>query len=276
MEYIIYCDESVAKGKYFSDFYGGALVRSTDLVEIIQALNAKKKELHLFNEIKWVKVTENYLDKYKQVMDLFFRFIAQDKVKIRIMFRQNAQVPIHIGEQQKDHKFHMLYYQFVKHAFGLRYHQAKPDNRTYVRLYFDKLPDTELKNEEFKSFIYGLQSLDIFRQAKIKIRREDIVEIDSRDHVILQCMDIVLGAVAFRLNDGHKEKPEGATRRGKKTIAKEKLYKHIQHHIQQIKPNFNIGISTGKPNWTELWSDSYRHWLFTPKEFSEDKSKYKK
>lgn len=276
MEYIIYCDESVAKGKYFSDFYGGALVRSTDLAEIIQALNTKKKELHLFNEIKWVKVTENYLDKYKQVMDLFFKFIAQDKVKIRIMFRQNAQVPIHIGEQQKDHKFHMLYYQFVKHAFGLRYHQAKPDNRTYVRLYFDKLPDTELKNEEFKSFIYGLQSLDIFRQAKIKIRREDIVEIDSRDHVILQCMDIVLGAVAFRLNDGHKEKPEGATRRGKKTIAKEKLYKHIQHHIQQIKPNFNIGISTGKPNWTELWSDSYRHWLFTPKEFSEDKSKYKK
>lgn len=276
MEYIIYCDESVAKGKYFSDFYGGALVRSTDLEEVIKALNAKKEELHLFNEIKWVKVTENYLDKYIQMMDLFFGFICQDKVKIRIMFRQNAQVPINIGEQQRDHKFHMLYYQFVKHAFGLRYHQLNPAERTYIRLYFDKLPDTELKNEEFKSFIYGLQSLEAFRQARIKIRREDIVEIDSRDHVIQQCMDIVLGAVAFRLNDGHKEKPEGATRRGKKTIAKEKLYKHIQHHIQQIKPNFNIGISTGKPNWTELWSDSYRHWLFTPKEFSEDKSKYKK
>ncbi len=30
MQYIIYCDESVKRGDYFSNFYGGALVRSND------------------------------------------------------------------------------------------------------------------------------------------------------------------------------------------------------------------------------------------------------
>jgi len=42
MEYIIYCDESVSSGKYFSDFYGGALVRSNDYMKIISLLNDKK------------------------------------------------------------------------------------------------------------------------------------------------------------------------------------------------------------------------------------------
>ena len=43
MEYIIYSDESISDGKYFSDFYGGALVRSHDLKPIVNALNAKKE-----------------------------------------------------------------------------------------------------------------------------------------------------------------------------------------------------------------------------------------
>ena len=39
----------------------------------------------------------------------------------------------------------------------------------------------------------------------------------------MQCLDIVLGAMAFRLNDMHKEKRPDTNRRGKRTIAKEKL-----------------------------------------------------
>ena len=31
MEYQIFCDESVKRGKYFSNFYGGVLVNSRDL-----------------------------------------------------------------------------------------------------------------------------------------------------------------------------------------------------------------------------------------------------
>ena len=111
-----------------------------------------------------------------------------------------------------------------------------------------------------------MQSQDIFSENNIFIRKEDIVEIVSHNHVVLQCMDIIMGAMQFRLNDKHLEKPSGQRRRGKKTIAKEKLYKHINKLIREIYPNFNIGISTGG-NLYERWEHPYRHWNFTPSEF---------
>lgn len=275
MEYIIYCDESISKGQYFSDFYGGALVRSSDFNQVKNLLDAKKQELDLLNEIKWTRVSAQYLDKYKQMMTLFFDLIREDKIKIRIMFRQNALVPVNLNKEQVDNGFHLLYYQFVKHAFGLRYHCENPTEDTYLRLYFDLLPATNVQNEAFKSHIYGLQGLKSFQQARIKIRLDDIVEIDSKKHSIQQCMDIVLGAMAFRQNNLHKEKPEGARCRGKRTIAKEKLYKHILQLIRTLEhPNFNIGISTGGGT-QERWSERYRHWCFKPREFREDAAQYK-
>lgn len=276
MEYIIYCDESISNGKYYSDFYGGVLIRSSDLDYVKASIDKRKQELNLLGEIKWTKVTENYLQKYKQVMDLFFDFVKQDKVKVRIMFRQNAQIPINLTKEQIENGYHLLYYQFVKHAFGLRYHAVNPADDTYIRLYFDKLPDTHLQNEAFKAHIYGLQGLASFQKARLKIRLDDIVEINSKDHSIQQCMDIVLGAMAFRLNNMHKEKPVDSRVRGKKTIAKDKLYKHILALIRSTGfPHFNIGISTGIADWTDRWNHSYRHWKFIPSEFKEDKSKYK-
>jgi hypothetical protein len=78
-------------------------------------------------------------------------------------------------------------------------------------------------------------------------------------------LDVVLGSMTFRLNDKHKEKIEGKNTRGKRTVAKEKLYKHINAHIRKIYPNFNIGATTGtQSDLTNYWKHPYRHWKFTP------------
>ena len=37
MEYLIFCDESLLKGQFFSHFYGGALVRSKDYEDVRKA-----------------------------------------------------------------------------------------------------------------------------------------------------------------------------------------------------------------------------------------------
>ena len=42
-QYLIYADESHRKGKYFSNFYGGALVSYNELKKINEKLNNKKK-----------------------------------------------------------------------------------------------------------------------------------------------------------------------------------------------------------------------------------------
>jgi hypothetical protein len=92
--------------------------------------------------------------------------------------------------------------------------------------------------------------------------------VTSREHILLQCLDIVLGVMHFRLNDKHLEKSEGKHRRAKRTVAKERLYKSILEEIKLIKPDFkhfNIGISTSAslPN---RWKEPYLHWNFVPKD----------
>jgi hypothetical protein len=74
-EYTIYCDESESKGRLFSNFYGGALVHSSDIDAVKAAIAKKKKELTLFGEIKWSKITVNYHSKYIVLMDFFFDLI---------------------------------------------------------------------------------------------------------------------------------------------------------------------------------------------------------
>lgn len=275
-EYIIYADESVVKGKYYSNFYGGLLVRSSDLEEVVSVLDKEKQDQNLYKELKWQKVTGNYLEKYKSVMNTFFGLVEQDKVKIRIMFTQNRFEPTNLEDYHYEHEYFLLYYQFIKHAFGLKFSNPDQDH-IKLRIYFDRLPDTKEKSALFKSHITSLEKWPEFRRQRILIPEDQIAEVKSHNHVLLQCVDIVLGAIQFRLNDLHKVKPKGKWRRGKRTIAKEKLYKMINRRIRKIYPNFNIGITTGTDGDQEnYWEHSYKHWLFRPRSYREDDSKTKK
>ncbi|WP_175990487.1 DUF3800 domain-containing protein [Bacillus sp. Marseille-Q1617] len=265
MQYIIYCDESVKNGTYYGNFYGGALVRSIHFEEVKQSLEDKMKELNLLSEVKWQKVTSSYLEKYMELINHFFDFIKADKVKIRVMFTHNAYAAKKLTKEQRENEYFLLYYQFIKHAFGFRY-SNNSHSRISLYSYFDQLPDTKEKNQNFKDFIYSLQFQDFFEEANLFIHsKDDIAEAKSHDHVILQCLDVVLGAMEFRLNEKHKEIPKGKKRRGKRTVAKEKLYKLINSRIREIYPNFNIGESTGiKGSPDNRWNHPYRHWKFVP------------
>jgi uncharacterized protein DUF3800 len=277
-EYIIYCDESDTRGAYFSNFYGGVLVSSVDLLHAENILLNKKSELNLHKEVKWEKVTSNYCDKYVQLMDSFLKLVKENKLKVRVMFTQNIFIANNLTDYHREHEYFILYHQFVKHAFGL--HFSNPHNEDFlkVRVYFDRLPiNTKEKVEIFKSYIHGISNSPILRNAKVLIDKNQIAEIDSREHVILQCLDVVLGAMQFRLNNKHLEKVKETGRRGKRTLAKEKLYKYINQRICEIYPNFNIGKTTGKGgDLSNLWHHPYRHWLFAPKDSQLDLSKGKK
>lgn len=191
------------------------------------------------------------------------------------MFKHNAKVAKNLSQNHTDNEFFILYYQFIKHSFGLQHHTIKSRNPLHLRLHFDYLPDTISKVQQFKEYIKGLERLKSFQLADIKIRRDDIAEVDSKHHLPMQFLDVVLGAMQFRLNNKHKEKLNGSRRRGKKTIAKEKLYKHINKKIREIRPGFNIGTSTGCEEINERWEHPYRHWCFIPREFDIDESYHK-
>lgn len=271
MEYIIYSDESDREGKYFGNFYGAALVRSKDVDRIEKTLRDLKSSLGLDGEMKWTKVPSNeaYFEKYKKVIDSFFHFIKQDLVKIRIMFTQNKNEPQNLTKEQIANEFLLLYYQFLKHAFGLKYCDEKqPGEKIRLRFYFDDLPISDIDSRRFKDYIYNLAMLESAYGDGFEIRYEDMAEVNSKNHCIMQCLDIVLGSITFRLNDKHKEKLPGQRIRSKGTVAKEKMYKIIYNHIREIHSNFNPGISTGARGVeNHHWKHSYSHWLFIPKDY---------
>lgn len=265
-EIIIYCDESDISGPHFGNFYGGLLVQSQHLAEVQQRIADRCAALHLNDEVKWQKISAHYADKYIALMDELFDLAEEGKVKLRVMFTQNYFSPVRLSPEQRENGFFLLYYQFVKHAFGLA-HAGVEDERTRLRLYFDKLPDTHEKCAAFKGFLSGLNQSPGFRRGGISLPAQAIAEIDSKQHVLLQCADVVLGAMQFRLNDKHKAKPPGSRARGMRTRAKERVYKHILRRIRAIYPNFNIGISTSqRGNPANRWDDAYRHWLFVSKD----------
>ena len=71
-QYIIYADESHQKGSFFSNFYGGALLEYKNLENISKKITKYKERLGLYAEVKWTKVTAQYLEKYINLINYFF------------------------------------------------------------------------------------------------------------------------------------------------------------------------------------------------------------
>jgi len=223
-EIIIWCDESVKKGKFYSNFYGGVLIESTYQKEVLQKLQDAIVKTSLTDEVKWQKVNVFHLEPYMELINVFFELLSKGKIKVRIMFKQNATMATNLLEHHLDNEYFLLYYQFFKHAFGLEY-ATTGKQTTHTRAYFDVLPEKVAKRHQFKESIKGLESTRPFQLAKLKIRKDDIAEVDSKQHLPLQYLDLILGSMAFRLNDMYKEKLPGKRTLGERTKTKEKLYK---------------------------------------------------
>ncbi|TLD69193.1 DUF3800 domain-containing protein [Phragmitibacter flavus] len=264
-EYWIFADESVQDGSYFSNFFGGCIIAARQHAEVENRLRIRKAEIGFLKELKWQRVSEPWLNGYQQMISSFFDELRGGGVRMRLMFRDNRDSELQLSRKQRDESYFKLYYQFAKHAFGLAHIPTQQDGPR-LRLFFDQFPHTHERVAQFKAYIAALPLNKDLREKNLKIDLSHVTEVDSKEHVLMQCVDIVLGAMAFRLNNLHLEKPKGQKQRGKRTLAKDKLYRHILTEIRTLKPHFNPKISTACEPFPEgNWSMSYRHWLFKPK-----------
>lgn len=273
--YYIWFDESDKEGAYYSNFYGGILVNSKNYENVIAMSKSYVEELGITEEIKWQKVNEHFYEKYVKLVDFIFDLLEKGLIKMRIFFRNNQYVAPTLSREQKRKTYSLLYYQFIKHAFGFRY-SNKTGKTEYLKIMLDDIPLKGEDKKEFKSYIFRLNYDEGFQKANIHIRESDICEVDSSEHLMLQFMDLILGSICFRLNNKHKIKDAITGKRGKRTKIKEKLYKHINTRIRMLKPGFNIGESTGICNIEERWTLPYSHWSFKPTNYVRDLTKAKK
>lgn len=272
---IVYCDESAKKGKHFSNFYGASILMSEHLDEIQNRLNKITIKNGMNDEIKWNNISVGNADRYLNFVDEIFDLIEEGRMRMRIMFTHNYIRPLGLTKEHRRDAYFILYYQFLKHGLGLRYYNKQSGERD-LEIICDQFPTTGDQVINFKRHIIE-HNERAFARSGIKLKPQLIGEAKSHAHIILQATDVVLGSMNFRLNDLHKAKPPGKFRRGKKTIAKEKVYKKISSRIRKMYPHFNIGISTGHRNdISNRWNDPYRHWCFEPVNSVRDDSAVKR
>ncbi len=174
-------------------------------------------------------------------------------------------VPTNLSQRHQTDQYFLLYYQFIKHAFGLKYSDHNPYQAVFVSILPDKIPDTKARVDEFKNYLCRIPGSSMMRNANIFMPRASIADVDSRKHVILQGLDLILGSMCSRLNEKLRDKLPGKRRRGKRTLAKERLYKEINRQIRMIYPSFNVGVGTAcHYGPSDRWTQPYRHWLFMP------------
>lgn len=264
--YVIYADESDKRGRYFSNFFGGVLLAATDQQAINRELDAKKLELGLTHELKWQNVDQSCVDRYIEFIRVYFSYVATSRLKVRIMFTQNMRVPINLQKRHHDEQYFLLYYQFIKHAFGLKFADHNPYQAVFVTVLPDKIPDTKERVDRFRDYLCRIPGSSLMRGCNLYIPKATINDVDSKKHAILQGLDIILGSMSSKLNNKLEDIPAGKRRRGKRTVAKERLYKAINEEIRRIYPNFNVGVGTAcHYGPSDRWTHPYRHWLFMPR-----------
>lgn len=130
-------------------------------------------------------------------------------LKIRIFFRHNQYEPELTPEKRKE-EYPILYYQFIKYAFGLIFAEDKEG----IRLYLDEIPLNQEDKHNFVKHLYSLNNDSDFKAKGIKFVDKGISEVDSKIHLPLQFMDVILGAICFKLNEKDKLKSDGDERPG--------------------------------------------------------------
>ena len=187
----IYCDESrqdllaskasISEGNKFCCI-GGIMVSMDARAEIKANIKALKEKYGVYGEVKWSTVSPNKLPFYLDLVDLFFdsselffRTVVIDASKVRNnIFNENDQ---ELG-------YYKFYYQLLRHwaSLGNQY-----------RVFTDQKTNRDKKR--LQELIRILNT-----QFSVSDAFGSIQAIDSKESLILQMQNILMGAVGYKYN----------------------------------------------------------------------------
>lgn len=143
-----------------------------------------------------------------------------------------------------------------------------PDN---IKIYFNEIDVNDyilslIKNNVFFIFPhstilfvdpynFGTVNIPI---SRVFIEKDKIEEVDSKKHIILQCIDVIVGCIDFVLNEGII-----TTVRGR---AKNEVARFIIKNIHELKENFILTKTTRPTAGFEAWNLKYSHFVYRKKE----------
>jgi len=232
--YNIYCDESSIENIKNPYMVIGALFMRRELRDEIKT---KVKELKLKHgyrgEFKWTKTTQKLLPLYKEMVDLFLNYQADD-LEFHCIKVERAKVDFdlyHHGDREEG--FYKFYYQLLKNKFrrGYTYH-----------IFLDYKP-TKQKNRVYTLEYYLKYQVSKFLDSIIK----SVTAQSSKQNILIQLSDVFTGAVNF---DNNQTNPQSASKKEFVSYLANKLGKdNLKYCSYPSGRKFNIFcIEPGKNN----------------------------
>ncbi len=192
MQFEVYCDE--AKQDLFTSkkpsarflMIGSLWLPSSLRCEAKEQIGRLRAKHQTWGEIKWSKISPSRLQFYVDIVDLFISY-KQD-MRFRCIAVDNAAVNMELHGNDKELGFYKFYYQMLHHWI-LDFNEYRifcdaKTNRDPKRL---QVLQRCLQNANLSSKIMSVQSLP------------------SREVVLIQLCDLLLGAASSRMNDTLKE-----------------------------------------------------------------------
>jgi hypothetical protein len=187
MKFEVYCDEAhpdiftsaSPRGQYLMI---GSLWLPADLrEEIKQKVAELRQRHHAWGEIKWNKVSPNRQDFYIELIDLFFSY--GDNLRFRCIAVDRQQVDLTLHENDGELGFYKFYYQLLHHwIFDFNEYRIFCDAKT---------------NRDPKRLPVLQRCLT---RANLSSEIQSIQSLPSREVILIQLSDLLLGAASSRLN----------------------------------------------------------------------------
>ena len=194
-EYELYSDERYQDSQYL--FLGGIICTQRRTTILQGVLNNVRSNYKLTREMRWTKVSKQYLDAYKAWVDVFFgdpypRFSV---LKVDLSDPDWHSFKQRTGRKQnRDEKLSSAFYQFLLVSFGPLRDTKRwwiyPDAGFFSR---DKVLDSVefLFNRTYKK-AFGAKTSRIIRMARAQ---------DSKNQDLIQLADILLGVISCDITD---------------------------------------------------------------------------
>lgn len=187
MDFEVYCDEShpelFASQKPTAQFLMiGSLWLPASLREEIKERIWQLREKHnAWGEIKWRKISYAKLEFYKEIIDLYEGYGEQLRFRCIAIDHKNFNDRLH--KQDNELGFYKFYYQVLHHWIL--------DFNSY-RVFCDVKTNRDLKRlETLKACL---------RNANLNSQIQDVQALPSKQVVLIQLADLLLGMASARMN----------------------------------------------------------------------------
>lgn len=216
MLYDIYCDESrqdlmVEKTSINQHnrfiCIGGIMIPAEKREELKDGLKCLKHKHGVFGELKWGNVSPNKVDFYLELVDFFFDSDAAVESRIVVIDANDID---HAAFNEDDHE--LGYYKFY---YQLLHHWISAGDQYYVF--------TDFKTNKDK---YRLHRLRQILNRSLRVDGVQLIQaIDSKESLLLQMQNVLMGAVGYKFNYGDK----GTSQAKQAVVAR--IEKHLGHQI---------------------------------------------